>query len=213
MSIKQKYRFLLVDPPSVHHGPPSTISTQDKTLSSVYSQTINRRVEEYLSSIGTECSTAVNSKYISNYGLLMIGYILRQRGHSVAYENGDYYSDLDEFIDRILQKADYFDCVCFTGTTPQYESALRIAKALRLRSCVKMVMGGPHISFSSDVQRNLPFSALIKGYHAEQTVDHLESICCSEASSEIMVLDTKGFVDSPKDFSLIPTDKLQSTRL
>ena len=44
----KKYRFLLVDPNSVFHGPPKEIRGRDKSLATMYSTRLDNEINERL---------------------------------------------------------------------------------------------------------------------------------------------------------------------
>lgn len=209
-----KYSILLVDPPSVHHGPPDTIIAQDTNISSRYSQEISRRVSERLSQDGVGCWTAVNARYVSNYGLLMIGTLLSEKSCNVIYENGDYYPDIEDFISVLLSHCSRIDAICFTCTTPQYSTVSKIGFAIKEQyQNIKLFLGGPHALCFRDARPLTPFDIVLTGYSVRKSVDVILDFCDNQQKPYPVVIPVDGYDDVPKNFGLIPPDKLPYTLL
>ena len=209
-------KILLVDPHSVSHGPPSSVFHHDRLLSKEYSETIDSVVERRLHSSNRQTNwNAVSTRYITNYGLLMLGWVLKKHNVEVEYTNGDYFNNFDDFCNYVLKVASYCDAICFTGTTPQYLETVKIAFALKSAYPDKyLIFGGPHSYFYKYHEEDNPFDLICIGHNIIKTVWAIEELLLSNQKNRSCAKClVEGYEDVPKDFSLIPRDKLQETLL
>lgn len=207
---------LLIDPRSVSHGPPDEIKSQDKCLSSEYSDLLDTRISEQLHNSKAEHNwNAVSAKYISNYGQLMLGGRLKEKGYIVYYINGDYYFSLDLFTSAAVQLAKECEIICFTGTTPQYIEVKTIAEEIKQRCPEKLlVLGGPHTYFFRNHYEEHPFDLVIIGHDIQKAVDTIDAFYCqSNKQYTQQIVQSFGYTDAAKDFSLIPKERLPQTLL
>ena len=72
---KDDKKILLIDPTSVHHGPPENIRQTDDFINKQYVDRVNEVVD-------LRCpenkSKSLHSRYITNYGLLMLATLDRK---------------------------------------------------------------------------------------------------------------------------------------
>lgn len=215
MNNSLKKTIILADPPSVRHGPPPSIALRDQTLTSIYSKVIASHVSDKLLTRGLSCWNAVNTKYVTNYGLLMIGQALHNIGHNVKYDNGDYYSSVDEYISCLISQCARADVVCFTSTTPQFENVFRMARKIRETNPeIIIVLGGPHASFVNEEPNMLPFNMVLKGYSAQKSANAIAEYAVPPVERDkTQYVDVSGYEDIEKAFWLIPQSNLCSTLL
>lgn len=209
-------RILLVDPSSIMHGPPPVVKIQDKTLSAVYSQTLDRAINKRLNgSSAFRSQNAVSHRFISNYGLLMLGGLFREYGFDVEYINGDYYVDDIAFLDSVIEKSEICQTICFTASTPQYMSVVYMASKISTLFPNKLlVLGGPHAYFFRNHTESSPFHLICVGHNAKLSCQKISemTIAC-EIPLKSIVFSVDGYLDFPKDFSLIPSQYLKDTLL
>ncbi|MBE6320450.1 MAG: radical SAM protein [Bacteroidales bacterium] len=209
-------KILLVDPCSITHGPPPVVKIQDKSLSAVYSQTLDRAINKRLNgSADLHSQNAVSHHYISNYGLLILGGLFREYGFDVEYINGDYYINNDAFLNSAVEKAEMCETICFTATTPQYMSVAHIASHISTLFPNKLlVFGGPHAYFFVTHSEPSPFHLICVGHNAKlSSLKIKEMTIAGEIPVNSIVYLADGYFDSPKDFSLIPSHFLKETLL
>lgn len=198
-------KILLVDPSSIHHGPPDAIQESDSFINQLYVDKINEVVD-------CRCSDnygrALHSKYITNYGLLMLGGLLKD--YNVSYINGDYFPTSEAYIDYLL-KTDA-DIVCLTSTTPQFMEVKKIAELLKkTHPDIKIILGGPHSRYYLTHEVDDCFDCVVIGYDVNQSKEVIDKIIRDEEFPNKIV--TTHYYDTEKDFSLIPSDKLYDTML
>ena len=110
-------KIILIDPTSIHHGPPESIKETDDFINKKYVDRIN----EVVDSICPENENkALHGKYITNYGLLMLSTLLKKDYTKVDYDNGDYYSSNKEYLEHLKEIISNYDLACLTSTTPQF---------------------------------------------------------------------------------------------
>lgn len=150
-------------------------------------------------------------KYISNYGLLMLGNMLKQLDNlEISYTNGDYFNNEEEYIQHLCNNYGDYDFACFTTTTPQSNHVLRIAERLKkLNSNIIIIVGGPHMRYY--IRENPPeyIDHVCIGYDLQITVDLIKDIIAGRKRDQ--KIEAIGFTDSRKAFDLIPEDKRQET--
>lgn len=212
---KKNHKILLIDPRSVRHGPPQIIKSQDTALTSVYSKALDNKVDDRMHFTPKQNSNAVNNRYVSSYGLLMLGSDLKRRGFRVDYINGDYYHDSSDFLTAIIQKSEDCKMLCFTGTTPQYREIEKIAEQLlELYPDKLLSFGGPHSYFFKNHYESNPFHIIFIGHNITRCGEKIEDILYNEVHmAGCSIHMANGYNDVTKDFSLIPTKYLKDTLL
>lgn len=198
-------KILLVDPSSIHHGPPDVIQESDSFINQLYVDRINEVVDNRCSDNN---GRALHSKYISNYGLLMLGNLLKE--YDVTYINGDYFPSSDAYIDYLL-KTDA-DIVCLTSTTPQFKEVKKIAELLKkTHPNIKTILGGPHSRYYLTHEVDDCFDCVVIGYGVDQSKEVIDKMARGDNYSNKIV--TNYYYDTEKDFSLIPSNKIYDTML
>lgn len=215
-----KIKFLLVDPTSVFHGPPSDLKVKDKSLADLYSSRLDDAVNKKLCVESKSNWNAVSTKYVTNYGLLMLGHLIKKKGYFVDYINGDYYSDSNEFFNNVVTIMGEYDVICMTGTTPQFSEMKCLASELRNKGYNNLlVYGGPHSYFFKSNYEDTDFDIIFVGHNLDVTIQKIEDTIKGEFAHErgavknTIIYEGEGYVDSPKDFSLIPQDYVKETLL
>lgn len=206
---------ILADPPSVRHGPPPSLVLSDQKLTSIYSKSIASHVSRKLLARGLSCWNAVNTRYVTNYGLLMIGQELHDIGHNIIYTNGDYYSSIDEYVAHLISLSKNVDVICFTSTTPQFDTVQTIATRIRAKNDqIIIALGGPHASFVDEKTNMFPFDIVMKGYSAKKSAKAIvQTHDYSVDFDKTRFVDVSGYDDVGKAFWLIPQEKLCDTLL
>ena len=82
--MKSRNTVLLVDPTSINHLPPKILDKSENDRSKKYSEALNYAVSKKLNN-NEEIINAFSGKFAVNYGLLMLGYLLRQKNINTKY--------------------------------------------------------------------------------------------------------------------------------
>lgn len=215
-----KNKFLLVDPHSVFHGPPERIKVQDISLSTLYSNALTKAVDERLNVKSDSNWNAVSTKYVSNYGLLIMGNLLKSKGYRVDYVNGDYFSDSSTFYQKVLERREDYDVICMSATTPQFNEMKMLAKELKENNYRGLIVcGGPHLYFFKSNYESTPFDLMCVGHNIISSVEKIEELlderikCGNHSAIDTIIHYTQGYEDLAKDFTLIPKEHLKETLL
>lgn len=205
---EDKKKILLIDPTSVHHGPPDNIKQTDDFINKQYVNKVNEVVDERCPD---NKGRALHSKYITNYGLLMLSTLLKE-DYEISYINGDYFHSSDDYVDYLMKEAIKYDLVSITSTTPQFNEVKKIAKLLKkIKPSIKIVLGGPHSRYylTHDVEEY--FDCVFIGYGIDKSKENIDKILKNIPVDKKII--TNYYFDVDKDFSVIPNDKIKDTML
>lgn len=202
-------KIILIDPTSIHHGPPESIKETDDFINKQYVDRIN----EVVDSICPENENkALHGKYITNYGLLMLSTLLKKDYTKVDYDNGDYYSSNKEYLEHLKEIISNYDLACLTSTTPQFNEVLEIAKALKkVKPDIKIIFGGPHSRYYLTHDPEECFDSTCIGYGIDKSKEVANQLLNGEEVPKKVI--TNYYYDVEKDFSVIPKEKIGSTML
>ena len=204
-----KKKIMLLDPTSIHHGPPSSILESDQFINRKYVEKINQVVDDICPDNN---GRALSSKYISNYGLLMLATLLKKDYPDIDYYNGDYYKSSDEYIREIVRVIDEYDLVCFSSTTPQFSEVRKIAKLIKqIKPNIKIVLGGPHTRYYLNNDVNDIFDCVFIGYGIDKSKEVIDKLLNDGEVPKKVI--TNYYYDVEKDFGIIPSDKIFDTML
>lgn len=205
-------KVLLIDPISVHTNNSGDIWLFEDVASIRYTEEQVKAISEHLGKHVTDTRHGQTEiKYFSNYGLLMLGYLLKQSNISVSYTNGDYFATEEEYISHIKANYGDFDIYCFTSTTPQSSQVIRLARAVKnMNSSAITILGGPHTKYYLFHERDEEYDYVIMGYGIDKTRDLIKNLLNDEKCTS-RIIDSGKYYDCPKDFSLIPEDKKDGT--
>ena len=207
--IKEKAGLLLLDATSVHHGPPESIQESDSFINKKYVDRINEIVDEI---VPDNNSKALQAKYISNYGLLMLGNLLKETYKNVSYINGDYFNSSDNYFKYLQEIIGNYDVLVLSATTPQFVEVKKIAEmAKKLNPKIKTIFGGPHSRYYLNHDVDECFDCVAIGYGIDKSKEAIDKFISGEAVEKKII--TNYYYDTIKDFSLIPKDKINSTML
>ena len=141
-------------------------------------------------------------------GLLSIGTICKQAGHSVVILDA---ALLDLDAKQVAIHAGYADMVGLTAMTPLVGNALSIAAAIKkLNADIPIIIGGVHASlFPDELYKTGLFSSVVVGEGEDTIFDILASIQSPEAKLKPIYKPTK-FAEIPMlDYSLIDIEAYQ----
>lgn len=203
-------RILLVDAISVRPDENDEIWKFEDAEQNKYIEFRSRAISEYL---GGDISDkgVIEEKYISNYGLLMLGGLLKQNGIAVSYTNGDYFDSEDDYISELQTEYKDYDIFCFTSTTPQFNHVRRLAEAVKkMKPDAKTILGGPHTKYFLTHEKDAAFDHVVTGYGIDESVELIKKLMNDETVPSWRT-DTAMYYDCPKDFSLIPEEKKAAT--
>ena len=204
-------KILLIDPTSIHQGPPPNIKNSDNEIQKMYNSRINEEVSNFLN-IDKKNVNAMSAKYVSNYGLLMLSKILKDNGFEVDYINGDYFSSQLNFLEHITLNVSNYDIVCLTGTTPQFCETKTIAEAIKKTNPnIKIILGGVHSKYYETNELDECFDSVCIGYGLDQSLEVIKSISLGNKFLRKNI--SNHYFDYEKDFEAIPKDKINSTLL
>jgi len=202
-------KILLIDPKSVRHGPPKSIAESDNFINKEYVRRINEEVDKRCPSNN---GGAMSSKYVSNYGLLMLGSLLKQDYENVTYINGDYFGSSEEYLKYLASIISEYDLVSLTSTTPQFNEVRKIAMLLKqIKPDIKIILGGPHSRFYIEREVDDCFDTVAIGHGIDKSKESVDKLLRGEEVPKKTI--TNYYFDVPKDFSLIPKDFLKDTML
>ena len=196
-------KILLLDAISFQSDPNDEIWRYENVAQIKYAEAQNKVILDYL---GKDVVAKMHGQveYISNQGLLMLGYLLKQSNISVSYTNGDYIADIQ------ANYADY-DVYCFTSTTPQFNHVRRLAQAVKsMNSNAKTILGGPHTRYFLTNDKDAAFDYIVTGYGIDKTLELIKKLIRGE-DEVFWRIDTDMYYDCPKDYSLIPEERRMGT--
>lgn len=199
-------KVLLLDACSFRADPNDVIWAYENIAQILYAEAQNKEIVKYL---GADVVAKMHGQveYISNYGLLMLGYLLKQKNIPVTYTNGDYFANETDYIADILEKYSDYDVYCFTSTTPQFNHVRRLAQAVKaVNPEAKTILGGPHTRYFLTHEKDAVFDYVVTGYGINKDVELIESIFAGN-EPDFWRIDTTEYYDCPKDFSLIPEER------
>ena len=152
-------------------------------------------------------SKALSSKYISNYGLLMLGTLLKKDYNNVSYINGDYFKDSTHFINYIIDNCHNFDLISLTSTTPQFKEIRKIAMLIKeISPNTKVILGGPHSRYYLTHDVDDCFDSVCIGYGIDKSKEIIDNLISGKEVEKKVITDY--YYDIAKDFSLIPKDRI-----
>lgn len=202
-------KILLIDPKSVRHGPPSSIAETDSFINQEYVRRINEEVDKRCPSNN---GGALSSKYVTNYGLLMLGTLLKQDYENIKYINGDYFGSNEEYIKYLTSIINEYDLVSITSTTPQFNDVRKIAMLLKqIKPDLKIILGGPHSRYYIEREVDDCFDTIAIGHGLDKSKESIDKLLNGEEVPKKTI--TNYYYDAEKDFSLIPPDLLKDTML
>ena len=202
-------RILLIDPTSIHHGPPEGIKESDTFINKHYVEKVNEVVD---SICPDNNGNALKGRYITNYGLLMLSSLLKKKGYEVDYINGDYFDNSDEYLKYIESIINKYDLVSMTSVTPQFCEVKKIAQRIKdLNNNMPIVVGGPHTRYFLNHDTEDCFNCTFIGYGIDKSADTIEKILNGEPYDNKVI--TTEYFDVEKDFGVIPKDKIGNTML
>lgn len=203
-------KVLLLDACSFRADPDDMIWAFENVAQILYAEAQNKEIVKYL---GADVVAKMHGQveYISNYGLLMLGYLLKQNNIPVAYTNGDYFANETAYIEDILEKYSDYNVYCFTSTTPQFNHVRRLAQAVKaINPEAKTILGGPHTRYFLTHEKDAAFDYVVTGYGINKDVELIKSIFDGNEPN-FWRIDTTEYYDCPKDFSLIPEERRMDT--
>lgn len=208
-------KVLLIDPKSVFHGPPNDVAFQDRSVSEQYSDTLDRAVENIIGELPDKNWNAVSTKYVSNYGLLMLGGLLKKNDIGVHYLNGDYFENISEFFCHVIAISREYNAIFMTATTPQYTEMEKLAmKVRKMGYNGYLIIGGPHCYFFKNHRQRNPFDIICIGHNIVTAVNKIMPIMRKKREhNKTIYLETMGYTNTFKDFTLIPRRFLRETLL
>lgn len=203
-------KILLVDPISVRPDENDEIWKFESEEQNKYTEFRGRAISEYLGEDILD-KGVIDEKYISNYGLLMFSYLLKQNNIPVSYTNGDYFESEDDYIEHLVSEYKDYSIFCFTSTTPQFNRVKRLAEAVKnMNSNVTTILGGPSTKYFLTHEKIDAFDYVVTGYGIDKSVELVKKIINGEAPS-FWRIESGKYYDCPKDFSMIPDDKKKET--
>lgn len=203
-------KILLVDAISVRPDENDEIWKFENEEQNKYIEFRGRAISEFLGEDIFD-KGVVEEKYISNYGLLMFGGLLKQNDIPVSYTNGDYFDSEDDYIANLKTEYKDYDIFCFTSTTPQFNHVKRLAEAVKsMNSNATTILGGPHTKYFFTHEKDAAFDYVVTGYGIDKSVELIKKLLNNEKISSWRI-DSGKYYECPKDFSLIPDDKKMCT--
>lgn len=203
-------KVLLVDAISFQADPNDEIWRYENVAQIKYAEAQNKVILDYL---GKDVVAKMHGQveYVSNQGLLMLGYLLKQSGIFVSYTNGDYFASEEEYITDIQSNYSDYDVYCFTSTTPQFNHVKRLAEAVKhMNNGAKIILGGPHTRYFLTNEKDSTFDYVVTGYGIDKTLDLIKKLITGEGEV-FWRIDTDMYYDCPKDYNLIPEEKRMGT--
>lgn len=205
-------KVLLVDPTSILHMPPKILGKSESDRSKAYGEAVNLAVAEKLNE-KKEIINAFSGKFAVNYGLLMIGYLLKQKNIEVELVSGDHFESEDKFFEHLSNIAKNYQVGVLTSTTPQFEQVKKINKILKRNNAnLKTILGGPHaLNYKTEcLEEDIDLVHI--GYGADMSANAIEDLLNGKEIKE-KIIKTDYYFDCPKDFSLIPKEHIDNTML
>ena len=203
-----KKRILLIDPKSVRHGPPIKVKDADDFINNQYVAAINEVVN---ARCPNNDSKAMHSKYVTNYGLLMLSSLLKP-DYDITYINGDYFDTSDDYINYLLKEIGKYDLVSLTSTTPQFNEVKKIAILLKKsKPNIKIILGGPHTRYYLNHDVEECFDTVCIGYGIDKSKEVVDNLLNGIITPKKII--TNYYYDVSKDFSVIPSNKIADTML
>lgn len=207
-----KSRVLLIDPTSINHMPPKILNKSEKDRSKEYGQAIDIAVSKKLN-INKEIINAFSGKFAVNYGLLMLGYLLKQKNIEAELISGDYFLNETEFLDYLSKQANNYSVIGLTSTTPQFEQVKEINDIMKKSNPkLKSILGGPHTLYykTGKVEENIDVIHI--GHGIDVSANIIEKMLKGENINS-KIVKTDYYYDCPKDFELIPKKYINDTML
>ena len=206
---KENVRFLLVDATSIHHGRPQEIEETDSFINEKYVKKINEIVNER---VPENQGMALHSKYIVNYGLLMLSTLLKKDYKNIDYTNGDYFNNGIDYFNYLKEIISYYDILVLSSTTPQFIEVKEIAKmSKKINPQIKIIFGGPHSRYYLNHEVEECFDCVSIGYGIDKSKEAIDKLINNKLENKKVITDY--YYDVEKDFSLIPSDKIKDTML
>ena len=207
-----KGKVLLIDPTSINHMPPKLLNKSEKDRSKKYGLAINKAVSKKLN-INEEIINAFSGKFAVNYGLLMLGYLLKQKNIDTELISGDYFNNEEDFLKYLSEKANEYTVIGLTSTTPQFEQVKRINNTMKNSNPkLKSILGGPHTLYYKTGEPEENIDVIHIGYGIDVSANIIEKMLNGEYISS-KIVKTDYYFDCPKDFELIPKEHLNDTML
>lgn len=203
-------KILLLDAISFQADPNDEIWRYENVAQIKYAEAQNKVILDYL---GKDVVAKMHGQveYISNQGLLMLGYLLKQSDISVSYTNGDYFASEKDYIADIQANYADYDVYCFTSTTPQFNHVRRLAQAVKsMNGNAKTILGGPHTRYFLTNDKDAAFDYIVTGYGIDKTLELIKKLLGGE-DEVFWRIDTDMYYDCPKDYSLIPEERRMGT--
>ena len=204
-------KVILIDPRSIRHGPPKEVVDSDSFINDNYVKTINKVVSDRV--CNGKYTEVMRGKFISNYGLLMLGNLFKNNNDiSIKYINGDYFNSKKEYHEFLINNYKKFNVVVLTSTTPQFNEVIEIAELFKKENNdIKIILGGPHSRYY--LYNDIPecFDAVSIGNGIDKSYDVILKMLQNQPYDKLNVTDY--YYDTDKDFSLIPSDKINQTML
>lgn len=207
-----KNKVLLVDPTSIAHMPPRVLNNSERERSKKYGEAINEAVSKHLNA-NTDTINAFSGKYAVNYGLLMLGYLLKNNDIKVDFISGDFFEDESSFMQYLSLVAIEYSVAALTSTTPQFEQVKRINNILKENNPnIKTILGGPHTLYykTGDVNENIDIIHI--GHGIDISAQLIERLLKGEELKD-KIIKTDYYYDCPKAFELIPEEHINNTML
>ncbi len=205
-------KVLLVDPTSITHMPPQILGKSEEDRSKAYGEAVNLAVAKKLNE-KKDIINAFSGKFAVNYGLLMLGHLLKEKNIDVELISGDYFKNEKEFLEYLANVAINYSVAALTSTTPQFEQVKRINKTLKENNPkIKTTLGGPHtLNYKTEkMKENIDLVHI--GYGIDVSANIIEDILDGKEIKE-NVIQTDYYFDCPKEFSLIPKEQINNTML
>lgn len=205
-------RVLLVDPTSISHMPPKILGKSEADRTKKYNEAINIAVSRKLDS-KQEIINAFSGRFAVNYGLLMLGHLLKEKNIDVELISGDYFKSEKDFFEYIAQNARKYRVAGLTSTTPQFEQVKKINKILKENNKeIKTILGGPHALCYKSTKLDADIDIIHIGYGIDKSAQAIEDIIeGKDIKSKFITTDY--YFDCPKDFNLIPKNQIENTML
>lgn len=203
-------KVLLLDAISFQADPNDEIWAYENVAQIKYAEAQNRVILDYL---GADVVAKLHGQveYISNYGLLMLGYLLKKNNIFVSYTNGDYFTSEEEYIADINKRYIDYDVYCFTSTTPQINHVKRLAQVVKkMNPNAKNIFWGPHARYFLTHNKDEAFDYVVTGYGIDKTLELIKTILAS-GKTNFWRIKTDMYFDCPKEFSLIPEERRMDT--
>lgn len=207
-----KGSVLLIDPTSITHMPPKILGKSEADRSKKYGDAINKAVSEKLN-MDKEIINAFSGKFAVNYGLLMLGYLLKQKNIKTKLISGDYFKNEEEFFRYLESVACNYDVIGLTSTTPQFNQVKKFNDLMKKKNPkLKSILGGPHTLYYKTGKPEENIDIIHIGHEINRSADAIEKILNGEEITE-KIIKSDYYFDCPKDFEIIPKEHIDDTML